>query len=532
MPDRALRLLIVTRDLLPMRRHYEDVIAALGDAGVDVSIRYTHDAGLSAQDYERTLRDRGCSATVAGLPRGRGDHYRLALHLRQLANLLRFSHPDFRGRDWVRDIKFERAAPGPLRWAHRIERLGSRVALAAIAVAQWADRRLPAAQDVPELIAAEAPDAVAAVGVMRAPEFVEHLKAARAAGVSTAIWVQSWDNLSSKGLLHFVPDRVFVWNATQRAELERYHGIPADRVSITGAQSFDHWFNGERPASREDFCRRYGLDPERPIVLYLVSSRGVEPSPETFFREWLDAIRASGDPRLAGASVVVRPHPTAVGPWLEATTGDPHTVISPSASAEPDGSPGFRRRFREELQHSSLAFGINTSALIDAAIFGKPALTVELPEVALTQRGTIHFDYLATVGGGVLRSASSMTEHVESLATLIHRDPYARDEHGARFVAEFVRPQGDVPSWRVFADEMLRLLEAPATAYAPSRAGRLAGALLVRWSGVLGAPLEPDGFTRVRTRWRKAVKRRRQRILKRLAAVKRRSARAWARGPS
>ena len=532
MPRRPFRLLVITRDLLPLRRHYEDVFAALGEAGVAISIRYTHDAGLGVSEYERTLRARNCSADVAQLPRGRGDHYRLAVNLRQLSNLLRFSHPDFRGRDWVRDIKWDRAAPGPLRWASRIERLGSRAALATIALAERVDRLLPASEDAAALIEAESPDAVAAVGVMRAPEFVEHLKAARAAGVPTAIWVQSWDNLSSKGLLHFVPDRVFVWNATQLGELERYHGIPADRVSITGAQSFDHWFNGDRPAGREDFCRRHGLDPDRPIVLYLVSSRGVEPSPATFLLRWLEAIRASDDPQLAGASVIVRPHPTAPDPWLEATTDDPRVVISPNASADPDGSPGFRRRFREELHHSSVAFGINTSALIDAAIFGKPALTVELPELALTQRGTVHFDYLNTVGGGVLRSATSLEEHVQGLASLIHRDPYARDEHGERFIAEFVRPQGDVPSWRVFTDEMLRLLEAPSTVREPGRAGRLAGALLVRWAGVLGAPLEPDGFTRVRNRWSKAWSRRRHRTRKRLRLLKRRTATVWARGRS
>ena len=51
--------------------------------------------------------------------------------------------------------------------------------------------------------------------------------------------------------------------------------------------------NDDRPASREDFCRRNGLDPRRPIVLYLVSSRGAEPSPATFFPRWLAAVNES-----------------------------------------------------------------------------------------------------------------------------------------------------------------------------------------------------------------------------------------------
>lgn len=501
---------------MTLRGHYEDVIVALCEAGVEVSVRCLSETGLSIADYEATLRARGCTAGVAPLPRDRReDGERFALNLRLLSNLLRFSHPDFRGRDWVRDIKFQKAAPGPLKWARRLGALGSRAALAAIAVAKAADRVLPASESATALVGAERPDALAAVGVVRAPEFVEQLKAAGAAGISTAVWVQSWDNLSSKGLLHFVPDRVFVWNETQRGELARYHDVPADRVSVTGAQSFDHWFNGDRPASREDFCRGYGLDPERPIVLYLVSSRSAESSPAMFFPHWLEALRASDDPELAGASVLVRPHPTAVQPWLEATTDDARVVVSPSTSADPINSPAFRQRFREELHHSSLAFAINTSGLIDAAIFGKPALTVALPELALTQKGTVHFEYLATVGGGLLRSAPNLDEHVAELAELIHRDPYEKDERATQFIAEFIRPRGDVESWRVFADDMRGLLERPTSVRAPGRAGRLAGSLLERCSAVLGAPLEPEGFARVRFRAGKNFKRTRHRTRKR-----------------
>ena len=419
-----------------------------------------------------------------------------------------------------------------LRWARRLHALGSRAALAAMALAQRADGVLPASEGAAALIAAERPDAVAVVGVIRAPEFVDHLKAARAAGISTAVWIQSWDNLSSKGLMHFVPDRVFVWNETQRGELERYHGIPAEHVSITGAQTFEHWFNGARPASREEFCRRYGLDPERPIVLYLVSSRGAEPSPATFFPRWLAALRASDDADLAGASVLVRPHPTAVAPWLEATLGDPGVVVSPSTAADPINSPPYRQRFREELHHASAAFAINTSALIDAAILGTPALTVELPEFAPVQRGTVHFEYLVTVGGGVLRSARTLEEHLAELASLIARDPYEHDDRGAQFIAEFVRPQGDVAASRVFAGEMRQLLERPSGVRPPGRAGRAAGALLHRYAGVLGGPLEPEGYARLRYRRRKMWKRRRKRFLRQRTAVRRRSARARTRGRS
>ena len=50
--------------------------------------------------------------------------------------------------------------------------------------------------------------------------------------------------------------------------------------------------------------------------------------------------------------------------------------------------------------------------MIDAAILGKPVCTIELAELAFGQRGTIHFEYLSTVGGGLLRTSSTFALHV------------------------------------------------------------------------------------------------------------------------
>ena len=60
------------------------------------------------------------------------------------------------------------------------------------------------------------------------------------------------------------------------------HGVPADRVHVTGAQSYDHWW-GRRPSrAREEFCARVGLRPDRPFLLYVCSSlfRGTVDEPE------------------------------------------------------------------------------------------------------------------------------------------------------------------------------------------------------------------------------------------------------------
>ena len=115
---------------------------------MQVSIRYHNERGLSVADYRKALVERGCRARVEPVgPLRRRRPERLALRLRQLANLLRFAHPDYRGREWLRDAKLEkaaRAAPGPERWAKRIGRCGNRAALLSL--------RLAASWNVPAFV--------------------------------------------------------------------------------------------------------------------------------------------------------------------------------------------------------------------------------------------------------------------------------------------------------------------------------------------------------------------------------------------
>jgi hypothetical protein len=501
------RLLIVTRGLATLRAHYEDVIVALQQAGVDVNVRYVREKSLSAEDYQETMVLRGCDVQLSRLPpdkREAGDL--LALRLRQLANLLRYYHPDYRGREWLRDFWFSKAADGPARWARRIGRLGSRSSALAIRLAASIDRVLPPTKQARKILVWERPDAVVAVGVLWMPEFADVLKAAAWQGLPTASWVQSWDNLTNKGLLHFTPDRVFVWNAVQRDELARYHSVSQRHVCITGAQTFDHWFNGSARSSRTEFCSQNGLDAEAPVILYLASSRQIEPPPDDFFLRWLHAVRSSDDPLLEKATVLVRPHPTYVRPWLELERHHPRLKVSPSTSAAPINSPEYRQRFRDELQHASVAIGLNTSAMIDAAIFGKPVCTVELPDLPNRQRGTVHFEYLVTVGGGFVRTTTSFEEHVETLAELVRKNPYERDEQSAKFVQTFVRPHGiDVTPATVFSEEMLRLFEAPSGAHLPNRLGQAIGRLIHRTAPVLGVPFEEGPLRRWARQETKAV---------------------------
>src|SRR5690606_33062271 len=66
---------------------------------------------------------------------------------------------------------------------------------------------------------------------------VDWVKSAQAMALPTCLTVYSWDTLTNKGHMRLVPDLVTVWNEAQKDEAVRFHGVPAERVVVTGAQT-------------------------------------------------------------------------------------------------------------------------------------------------------------------------------------------------------------------------------------------------------------------------------------------------------
>ena len=86
------------------------------------------------------------------------------------------------------------------------------------------------------------------------PSELGDVQAARALGIPSCLAVAGWDNLTTKGLIHECPDRVFVWNEAQAAEARDLHGVPAEAIAVTGAPAYDHWFGWEPASGRDAFC--------------------------------------------------------------------------------------------------------------------------------------------------------------------------------------------------------------------------------------------------------------------------------------
>jgi hypothetical protein len=269
---------------------------------------------------------------------------------------------------------------------------------------------------------------------------VEYVRAARALGIRSVLGVGSWDHLTTKGLIHELPDRVVVWNEFQKQEAAELHGVPPERVTVTGAQSYDHWFAAAPRTSREEFGARVGLPAERPMLLYLCSSPFITPYEVGFVRRWLQALRAHRDPLLRSAAVLIRPHPQNAAQWSDFDAAEFDDVaLWPRAGANPIDTE-TRADYYDSMHHSTAVVGVNTSALIESAIVGRPVYTMLAPEFAGQQEGTLHFQHLKNANGGLLHVGETLEAHLDQLADAVGRQPDAGRSRA--FVEAFVRPHG------------------------------------------------------------------------------------------
>jgi hypothetical protein len=336
---------------------------------------------------------------------------------------------------------------------------------------------IPTSAAVDAYVRGHDPDIVVATGTFRhASDEVEPLKSARGLGIPTGIVVPSWDNLTNKGTLKFLPERVILWNTVQARDATELHDIPADRIRATGAHGFDQWFERRPARTKEELYAEVGLDPAAPYVVYLCSSRNIARGGElAFVLAWITALRASSDERIRSIGVIVRPHPNAADRWQGVDLGAENAFVWPPAAEHPVAEHA-RTDFFDTLVHSAAVVGINTTAMIEAAVLGKDVLTVLVPDFA--QETTLHFHYLLTENGGFLHVAADLDEHVEQLRAVLGEHTQGAAQRRFGFVESFVRPGGiDLPAAPLTAAAIEEIADLPV------QRSRRRGVVLIR--GVL-----------------------------------------------
>jgi hypothetical protein len=451
-------------------RHFDGVLEILAERGHTIVLAAARQRNrplalpkrLALANRDLIARGASGRIEVTACPVHRVDAWQtIAPALRQARDYLRFVDPRYAH---AGKLEQRSATNAPKGWPQYVQRhpwvaRHSGLVRAGLALAEEA---IPSEKYFDLFIAYERPDLVLVTPLVDYGSYqTDYVKSAHRMGVPVVFAPFSWDNLTNRGLIRVPPDRVLVWNEIQMREAVELHGVSADRVVITGAARFDEFFAMHPASSREEFCRHTGLDAAYPMALYICSSEFVAPREVEFVQRWVEAVRNAADPALRTCGLLIRPHPAHLKQWQNVQFSGGANVAIWTEKETMNADQGLY----DSLYHSSAVVGLNTSAMLEAGILGKPVLTVVVDEFAGGQQETLHFHYLRASNGGLLIEARGFEEHVRQLAAALNAD--GAGEQAQRFVERFVRPRGlETPVAPLVANEIeqaARIRKSPAT---------------------------------------------------------------------
>lgn len=252
-------------------------------------------------------------------------------------------------------------------------------------------------------------------------------------GVTTVSQLLSWDNITSKGRFSSVSDYYVSWGPIMSEELREYYDVPESRIFECGVAHFDEHVNAVVPGECGRILKDIGLDPERPFILFGMSSPTVSPH-EIDVVEWLAETVRKGNlgPHV---QLIVRPHPQNIQgytsdpswlPRLESLAGGPVVVDYPVMEKSKlawNMDAGDLPHLVNLLSGCAICVNSGSTLAIDGIIHDRPVILslfdgdADLPWHRSIRRynDVIHMRKLIELGG--LRVASSydqLANHIKS----------------------------------------------------------------------------------------------------------------------
>lgn len=435
--------------------YYDRVVRRLHAKGHEVRIvcpaDFSHEGNKSSRALKKLLMDESGITLEDALPRKKHRYAaELIRGLRDYSNFIRPEHPSpHLAVNWVR----KELSPKVLRLV-QIQIIKSILATkTARMFLSLLESLIPPEELIVGRLAEFQPRAVfASPYVFTSVVEAEYTKAAKSLNIPVIASLLSWDNLTSKGTYQVRPDWLFVWNQKLVEEAVQIHDFEPRRVFVTGAPVYDTWFDLTPARERASFCAQTGLDPSKPYVLYLCSSKGIAEK-EVELLHMLIAQFEKVDESVR-PSILVRPHPfkdmDADGlenDWVK---------VFPKGGQRPDTDEA-RSTYYDSLYHSAAVIGVNTTGFLESAILDKPCLTLVTPMTSRGQEMRAHFKHL--MDAGYIEVAKDFPELVEKTRKNISGEDAGR-ENRARFVHNFIRPHGlDMQASKVMAEAILAIAE-------------------------------------------------------------------------
>lgn len=271
---------------------------------------------------------------------------------------------------------------------------------------------------------------------IHSPLAIQVVQAAEWLGIPTAAFIFSWDNLTSQGRVIPMYDHYLVWNHEIGDQLVRiYPSVRHEQIHVTGTPQFDLHLRPEYHWTREEFCRRVGADPARPIVLYTTGMAHHMPDEPQIVEGIADMVRQMPD--LGSPQVMVRVYPKdRTGRFEDVKRRRPEVLFPhvPWESEHLTPRPEDSYLLANMLKHAAVGINLASTVSLELCIFDKPVINVCYTPCGAspgTWDARRYYDfehYRPVVESGAVALVTSESEMAEAIRRAIS----CPEEHGTQ----------------------------------------------------------------------------------------------------
>lgn len=298
------------------------------------------------------------------------------------------------------------------------------------------------------------------------------LRTAKRMGFFVVGMIRSWDNLTAKGVIQVLPEKLIVHSHIMYEEAVRLAGMPEEDIYISGSPQFDSHFR-VRSLSREDFLKDLGVPANRRIVLCAPFFNDYTNSAVAIINSLTGAIEGGRLPRDLHILVRYRPSNKEIpagrlraSRHLTVTRPCEHHFIVKNLQSPTDDYEYSQRDvdlLLNSLAYCSVVINTISSLSIDASAFDKPVINIRFdaepicpPHLSVKPFLKDHDHYEAIERTGGIRFAWNMDALIE-LVNLYIENPYL-DELGRERIRREQIEFMDGLSGRRVAEYILNLL--------------------------------------------------------------------------